>query len=219
VWSELAERYGGDEGPGMRNLVEHALAQKAEVLVMLGRRDEAVVVADQLVQQSGEKPDPNESRTADALLAKASALSGEGRYREAIEAFDEIIDRFSDAQEPRLRRSVAVALNGKVVALDRLGREEESEAVFRELANHYGEEALVMFDETVEHFAGAIGPEAREAPAAALFNKAYVLGELGRNDEALSTLNELIARFEHDENENVRVVVSDARGARDELLD
>jgi tetratricopeptide (TPR) repeat protein len=225
VWSEVAERYWGDEMPQMRNLVQHALTQKAEVLTMLGRRDEAIVVADGLIDGGGEKTnsedaDPRELfRVADALIVKGSALSVEGHYEEAIETFDRLIDRFKNAQEPRLRRSMAIALNGKIAALDRLDREEESDAAFDQLASNYGGEALVMLDETARRLLIATGPESREAAASLLCSKAHVLGKLGRNDEALLTLDELIARFEEDESPGVRDIVSQARADRERTLD
>jgi tetratricopeptide (TPR) repeat protein len=220
VWSKVAERYGDDEAPEMRNLVRQALTQKAEVLTMLGRGDEAIVVADGLIDSSGatetEDIDPKKlSHVADVLIAKGTALAGEERYEEAVQAFDELIDRSKDAQEPGLRRSIAIALNGKVAALDRLDWEEESYAAFEQLASCYAEEALVIFDETAKHFATATVPEAREAAASALYSKAYILGKLGRDDEALLTLDDLTARFADDENENIKMIVADAHAARE----
>lgn len=75
-----------------------------------------------------------------------------------------------------------------------------------------------MFDESAKRFAKASEPQAREQVASALYRKAWVLGELARDDEALLTLDELITRFEDDENENVQMIVADSREARERKL-
>ena len=76
-----------------------------------------------------------------------------------------------------------------------------------------------MFDGTASHFANASEPQEREGLASALYGKALALEKLDRRDEALSTLTELIARFEDDENENVQDVVSDARETHEGIVD
>jgi hypothetical protein len=75
-----------------------------------------------------------------------------------------------------------------------------------------------MFDATASHFANASAHQEREGLASALYGKASALGKLDRQSESLSTLAELIARFEDDENPNVRDVVFEARDARERIL-
>jgi tetratricopeptide (TPR) repeat protein len=219
VWDEVVQRFGGDEGsPVLRALVEQALGAKAELLGATGQHAEAIVLSDALIARIGDEADPKQlSRLADGLAATGAALIGEGRYEEAIVTLDELVDRFQAASEPELRRPVALALTNKVMALGRLGCGDEAERVFEDLVTRFGEEALVMFDESAKRFANASEPAAREQVASALYRKAWVLGDLGRKDEALSVLDELIARFEDDENANIQNVVSGAHEAREEM--
>jgi hypothetical protein len=48
---------------------------------------------------------------------------------------------------------------------------------------------------------------------------AMVLGDLGRQDEALTVLSEMITRFEADETPTIQEIVSEAREAREEMVD
>jgi hypothetical protein len=59
----------------------------------------------------------------------------------------------------------------------------------------------------------------REVLAGALFKKAVVLGELGRQDDADAAFTELITRLEDDESPSIQHIVSAARENRELLLD
>jgi pentatricopeptide repeat protein len=155
----------------------------------------------------------------DALGLKARVLAEAGRVEEAIAVLGEMVERFEGDPDPALRKQVTIALANKVTALDDLDREDESAEVFQDMLTQFGEEALTMFDGTASHFANASEPQEREGLASALYGKALALEKLDRRDEALSTLTELIARFEDDENENVQDVVSDARETHEGIVD
>lgn len=203
----------------LRDQVENALQEKARLLMATGRPAEAVVVADALIEHAEDQADPKQVvHLAEALVAKGTALVSEGRCEEAVEVLDEMIKHFEDAFEPALRKQVTLALNSMVTALAQLGRDEESDETFHKLAVQFGDEALVLFDETAVHLAKASEPHEREQLASVLIARAGILGDMGRQSEALPLLAELIARFEDDENAAVQDIVSEAREARDEMV-
>ncbi len=154
---------------------------------------------------------------ARALASKGMALINEGRPQEAINVYDALVARFANAHDLDLRGSVALALNNKAIALDRLGRSDESQGTHLDMVTRFSEEALMVFDETARRFAHAVEPLAREQLVSALFSKTWVLHDLGRLDEALPLLTELITRFEHDANPDIQEMVSIARDARDQI--
>jgi hypothetical protein len=78
----------------------------------------------------------------------------------------------------------------------------------------FGEDALAGFDELTRRYATATEPHMRELMASLLHGKALVLNDLGRQDDALPVLNELITHFEDDENTNIQMIVADAREGR-----
>jgi tetratricopeptide (TPR) repeat protein len=204
----------------MGALVTDALTQKAEVLAALGKSAEAVVLSDAVMDRLKDPADLREEiRLADALGAKGMALVGEARYEEAIEILDELIERFEDTPESALRRQVTIALANKVSALEGLDRVAEAASVFEDMTTRFGAEALEMFEKTVARFANGPEREEREGLASALYGKALSLDKLGRQDEALLTLDELIACFVTDENSAIKGIVSDARDVRKRTLD
>ncbi len=104
------------------------------------------------------------------------------------------------------------ATASKVMVLGRLGREDEAGSVHDDMVERFGEEALAMFD-------NASDPRARGQVATVLARKALILRDLGRRDEALRTLSEVIGRFDEDENADVKMIVSEAREALEEMID
>ena len=52
-----------------------------------------------------------------------------------------------------------------------------------------------------------------------LYNKAWVLSDLGRLKESLPVLAELITRFQADESPAIQMTVSSAREARAAIID
>jgi tetratricopeptide (TPR) repeat protein len=156
---------------------------------------------------------------ANSLAGQGSALVEQERHEEAIAIFDALIERFGDSEEPALRREVAFALSNKATALARLGREDEALSVHEDRVERFAEESLSLFGETADRLAGATEPQDRVELLAALHGEAIMLRELGRQDEALPVLNELIARFEGEEDAVIREAVSIARQARQELID
>jgi tetratricopeptide (TPR) repeat protein len=220
LWGEKAEHYGVESSPRMRQLVAHALTQKAELLAATGENVQAIVVSDAVIECLSDLADRQEQiRLADALGAKGMALIGEARCEEAVGILDELIERFQDSLESALRRQVTIALANKVTALEHLDRVAAAASVFEDMITRFGAEALVMFEGTVAQFISGSEPEEREGLASALYGRGVSLDKLGRRDEALQTLDGLITRFETDENSAIKDIVSEARDARERTLD
>lgn len=215
---EVIERYADISATATSELVQYAQTQRAELLALSGQQAEAIVVADALIAHRDDGENGEQLHLADALTAKAGTLIHDRRYDDGITVLDELIGRFEDSDRFRLRRSVASALNNKVVALDRLGRTEEARNVFEDLLTRFGEEALMMFDGIASNFANTSAPRERERVASALYGKALALEKLGRRDRALMTLTELINLFRGDEGPSVQNIVSEARDARERIV-
>lgn len=219
MWGELAERYGDATSPVLREVVGKALRKRAELLAAIGQRAEAVVLTDALIARVGDGDDPEQlSLLADGLATKGAALVGEGRHEEGIMVLDQLIGRFEDANDPELRIQVALALRNKEVALLQLGRAEEAQSVHDDMVTRFGEDALAGFDEIGRRYAQADEPQMRELLVSMLHGKAMLLSDLGRQDEAVPVLTELIARFDDDVNTNIQMIVADSREVRERML-
>jgi pentatricopeptide repeat protein len=210
-----------DVDPELALARSHALIANRRVATSskAGRHEQAIAAADELLRRLAAPVPSRPEVVLDALGLKARVLAEAGRVEEAIAVLGEMVERFEGDPDPALRKQVTIALANKVTALDDLDREDESAEVFQDMLTQFGEEALTMFDGTASHFANASEPQEREGLASALYGKALALEKLDRRDEALSTLTELIARFEDDENENVQDVVSDARETHEGIVD
>ncbi len=221
TWTEVAERYGDADSPILRDMAETALKEKASILAAAGSPAEGIVVADALIERARDTGNglPRDRRVllAQSLVVKGAALFADDRYDEALAVFDDVIERFGDAVEPKLRREVTQALHVKVVALDRLGREEQSTQAFQFMLDRFGAEALLLFEEIVDHFADASEPGQREGVAAALYSKAMALGHVNREREALATLTELITCFDGELHGEIPLIVAKAYTAREKL--
>jgi len=152
---------------------------------------------------------------ADREAETALALNRKGRYEEAIAVLDALIARFADARPPQLREHVARALRNKVGTLELARCEESSPIVDEDRLTSAGEEALAMLDELANGYSQADRVEVRDALVVMLYVRAGVLRAIDRRDEAVRTLSDLIARFEDDEDEDIRVNVQAARGERE----
>jgi tetratricopeptide (TPR) repeat protein len=148
---------------------------------------------------------------------RAAALLAGERYDEAIAELDTLISTSGDALGPSLRAQVVLALHNKAIALARLERAAESASVHDDLVRRFGKEALKIFDEQAAHYVNFETRAAQEQAASMLYSKAWVLSDLGRRDEAIDVLDELLVRFTSDPNPVVQRVVGEALTAEESI--
>ena len=114
------------------------------------------------------------------LLTDADEHQKQGRNEEALSAYDEIVRRYGAFDQ--LSFEVGFALGRRGLLLGRVGRFGEALAALNEAVDR------------VDGFASA-GGLAASLVANVLAGKAFTLLALGREDEALTTCDEVISRF------------------------
>lgn len=197
-----------------------ALANQAELSLLTGARDEAIILGESLLSSLADQHDPLLLRVVARALGVIGATHiASGAYRRAITILDALVTRFQDSLDPPLREQVALALCNKVVALDALGQELQAVAVHQQMVSGFGEEALAVLDQPARYFSSQDEPHVREHLASALYSKTRILRDLGRRPEALLVLTSLIARFQDDDDQNIHLILTDAREDHQQLTD
>ena len=164
-----------------------------------------------------------ESAAARAWIDEARGLVDQNRPEEALPIYDEVVRRFGESEAPALLQWVALALEGKGIALSDLNRPEEALAVYDEVVRRYGEseapallqrvaialvgrgivlrdlnrpeEELAVYDEVVHRFGESDAPALLEWVATALVGKGSVLRTLDRSEEELAVYDEVVRRY------------------------
>jgi tetratricopeptide (TPR) repeat protein len=129
---------------------------------------------------------------ANALLKKGIEVGLDRRTEEALRYFDEIIRRFGDERASVVSLPVANAFYNKAMALYTLKRFPEAIQAW--------DGAVVAFDRTTAGLADSIdrhqGPMLLQMTLEALRYKAWMLGDLRREDEAQTVWSEVARRCE-----------------------
>ena len=157
-----------------------ALDEKADALMRLGRREEAIATWDKLVTAYRESPEiVLRRRVAEALVSKGVVMDELGYPRRAIAAYDELAAGgvVGRAPEPTLGQHVAKAMVNKAVR------------------QHHDRRAIAIYDEVIERFTGTSELEVQESVALALYNKGVVLVRSGRLSEAVKVYDEVVTAF------------------------
>ena len=123
---------------------------------------------------------PSGLAEAEKLLTDADEHREQGRIEQALNTYGELVRRYGASDQ--LSFQVGFALGGRGLLLGGVGR--------------YGE-ALAAFNEAVDRVDGfaSAGGLAASLVANVLAAKAFTLLALGRDDEALTTYDEVISRF------------------------
>jgi tetratricopeptide (TPR) repeat protein len=135
AWGELAEL--PDDSAAMLKLSAYGLLQRAELLSVLGRFSEAIVLCDALIGMSDEAS--GQQLPLEALVVKANALLSEERYNESVAVLNDYLCRADEA--PGLRTDVATALCGKAHALRQLDRDDEARVVLTTVIERFQDDA------------------------------------------------------------------------------
>jgi tetratricopeptide (TPR) repeat protein len=161
------------------------LANGANYLSLLGRREEALARAEEAMNHYRElaraRPDAFTPDLAMSLNNLANMLSDLGRREEALARAEEAVAIRRDLARARpdaFTPDLAMSLNNLANMLSDLGRREEALARAEEAMNHYRELARARPD--------AFTPDL----ATSLSNLAAMLSALGRREEALARAEE-----------------------------
>jgi tetratricopeptide (TPR) repeat protein len=219
-------------------------ASFAERLMSIDVKDDSTVLTraerhtvDEAVRQVGNQPE-NEW-TADVFRVKILDAHSRGDWPEVI--------RLSKGMEFLIRdpESLAFAMFQQALALEKMNRNEAAIAHYEDLerqfegtdnvavrgtvekgCNNRGAlfhtigrpaEALLVYDAILSRLGSPQHPELQVQAAIALFNKACALGKLGRNQEAIDTLDRLIGEFADADTPKVAEAVLEGKAYRDRL--
>jgi tetratricopeptide (TPR) repeat protein len=215
LYDEVLLRSAGAEDRALRRHTDVALSNKAFVLLLQNRLDEAIVVA----RAAAERLDDTESRAdlAIVVLNLAGALVRDGRLDEALDMYEDLVERLDANPTPEVLEHLVVAASNEVEVLGMLGRDEDATAVHTQLLERFGDEvprALAQAAARNEQDEGA-------APVVAglLLKEAIVLFQLDRGGEALMRVNDLIERFGDEQDPAFEQVLGMAREFREQLLE
>jgi tetratricopeptide (TPR) repeat protein len=219
-----------------RRRVAQALVAKGAALRDLGRREDAKLCVERVIEEFGDAEDEQvRGSVAVALYDKGRLLAIEGRLEDALESWDLLLERFA-IDPPRGAALVAIdALYAKALALRQLGRDDETVGCCEELIEGYGDDerlgvrvavakamwvkrdvfaaarrgsqVLAVDDELIERFAGAKEPLLRKEVALALRDKVRWLLASRRVDEAIAVTEQLVARFDGESDKAIQLEV------------
>jgi tetratricopeptide (TPR) repeat protein len=183
VSDAVASRFAGADYPALRLVVAEALYNTAIARREQGRPADAVSTLAEVINQFGEDPDPAmRSRCAIVLFNLAIVLGSIGDVERAVAAYRKLRSRYRHSTDLATRRRVARSL-----------------LLEAELLDDHADVALDRLDELLATF--PLGDHDRtisEVREAAQRQRARSLEQLGRVNEALSTLDELAAQARDD---------------------
>ncbi|MBQ5470254.1 MAG: tetratricopeptide repeat protein [Acetobacter sp.] len=167
-----------------------------------------------------------QEQVARALFNKGVALDNLHRYEEALAAYNDFITRFENSQEMYIRDYVATALLSKSIDLEILHRHKEAIAAHDAFSSYYPV-GLLFNKEPYDDFQWWNGSQMGSQLAVDLLNKGKELTSLAISDndlgngyeEAITTYNELITRFENSHNTEIQEQVAEALLSKGEDLD
>jgi tetratricopeptide (TPR) repeat protein len=215
AYDEIVIRFTTSEYPQLRRQADIALSNKAFVLLVDGRIDEAIVVAKAAVGRLGTSEDP--SALAIAVLNLGGGLVKEQRLTEAMNVYDALIDRLEATLSPERHWHLILATSNKVEVLAMMDRTDDAVELHKDLVGRFGDEVPKAFAEAAarnEHDEAAV-----DIVAGMLLKEAVVLAELGKGEQSLIALNNLIGRYAEEEGEEIERVVDLAREFREQLID
>jgi len=221
--NELARRFEHATEAELRSQLARGRCATAVVLTRLGQWERALAVDEEVVERYSDMHEPQvEELVATALSRRAAALQEHDRLDEAIDCWREVIERYGRADSPALRklsgRALAEALEllwltgrtGEMAELNEqtrnelpAGDEDSQLHSARAAAIHVAmltearrsEEAIEAADALARRFPEPTNPELKGQLAQTIANKVLALSELGRQQEAQSAQEDLLARF------------------------
>jgi tetratricopeptide (TPR) repeat protein len=190
------------DDPDQRHEVAMALLNRAICLDAAGDHDAALAVYDELIATFRDADDPV---TADQVVRgrvnRAAALLAVGRTGEALTAADVLVTRL-DPADALESEQLAMTVRLRAAALRSMDRPTEAAEALAEVERCNDED-----------------PAARTQVATAQKERAELLAELGRDQEAFDLLEAAVARFRTDPDPAVVEVVEELVDAEVALLE
>jgi tetratricopeptide (TPR) repeat protein len=131
LYDEVLVRVAGSESRDLRRHTDVALSNKAFVLLLQSRLDEAIVVAGAAAERLEDADAPAD--LAIAVLNLAGALVREGRLEEALDVYEDLIERLYADPSPAVLEHLIIAATNEVEVLGMLNRVEDAAAVHEQL--------------------------------------------------------------------------------------
>jgi tetratricopeptide (TPR) repeat protein len=213
LFDEIAARTGGVRTIEERRCEAKALWGQGRMSHRLGRVGEHDSAVEAMLLALRREDDAEVLLTLGRGLYAMSKLAMVAqRWDDALRVLEAVIGRLENAATPELRQEVALALMTIALPLAQLGCDEEVYMAPQvRVIDEYAADALAVYERLADQHAHEPGPGSRAMWASSIFNRASVLAELGRIDEAAEGFAEVIRQFENDEDEDVQVSVAQAR--------
>lgn len=181
LYDELAQRFGNDTSPAVRELVVRALVNKGFKLGKFDRSEDAIQVYDDLLQKFGRDTSPAvREQVVKALINKGVRLGKLDRGEEAIQIYDDLLQQFGNDTSPTMRENMAQALLNKGYRLGQMNRSEDE---------------IQVYEDLVQRFDSDPSPSLRKLVAKALLYKGITLAQLDRREEAIKIYELIVETY------------------------
>ena len=229
MWGNVAERFEGDNRPGILAMVANAQTNRGALLEQSGRYEEALAVWQQVEDRFGTIDDGPEwvALVARSFAQRCANLFELNRTEEALATCDRAVDRFGESEVPAVVDAVAGILLNKGIVLVTAQRNKEALAVWDEIERRFGnsdepeisklvasalvskgttlvqmnraEDAVGVWSDVVRRFREGESPLHHEDITTAVLSRVVVLGSLNRPEEALEACDEALRQFGRDD--------------------
>jgi tetratricopeptide (TPR) repeat protein len=202
AYAEAAATPADPDDPDQRHEVAMALLNRGICLDAVGDHRAALAAYGELVGTFGHADDPvTRDQVIRARVNRASALLAIDELHESLTVADGLIAEL-DPAEALEAEQLAMTVRLRAAALRALDRRDEAAASLADVERCTDED-----------------PAARSQVAAAQRERAEVLAELGRSEEAIAILEAAVARFTDDPDPAVVEVLIDLLQAEADLLE
>jgi tetratricopeptide (TPR) repeat protein len=201
AYGEAAATPADVDDPDQRHEVAMALLNRAICLDASGEGELALATYDQLIERFGDADDPvTRDQVIRGRVNRAAALLAADRSEQALAGADALIGEL-DALDVLEAEQLAMAVRLRAAALRAMDRVDEAEASLTDVERCTDED-----------------PAIRSQIAAAHRERAELLAELGRVEEAVDLLGATVGRFRGDPDPVVGEVVADLIEVEERLL-
>lgn len=240
AFEEIVVRFGGSGFVDVRGIAAEALLSRAAVFEQTGRIEAAISCLDDVVAQFGDDEDEVVAiHVAWAMNNKGALLWQLGAKSSALGAYRASVARFGDSRTPRIAERVIDALDSIRALRSDLGFHDDATRAAREVIRRTANgmpstlrwRARALVDQGLDHrrrgkFKAALNafeaviqldektndPTELDASVAwAYADKAGVLVERKRYDEASAAADALLTRFEGRDDPDVRSAIAAGR--------